>query len=74
MQQINVLAFEPPFRNFKEAIIGILDQMIESIMTIERLETKLYLDCQKYVTCLRVRLNKMLQSIAIFLINLILES
>ncbi|XP_045470082.1 dynein axonemal heavy chain 7 [Harmonia axyridis] len=53
MQQINVLAFEPPFRNFKEAIIGILDQMIESIMTIERLETKLYLDCQKYVTCLR---------------------
>ncbi|XP_044750345.1 dynein axonemal heavy chain 7-like [Coccinella septempunctata] len=53
MQQINVLAFEPPFRNFKEAIIGILDHLVESIMTIERLETKLYLDFQKDVSYLK---------------------
>lgn len=56
MQQINILAFEPPFKNFKEAIIGILDHLVESIMTIERLETKLYLDFQKGVSYLKVRI------------------
>ncbi|KAL3281624.1 hypothetical protein HHI36_004830 [Cryptolaemus montrouzieri] len=53
VQQINLLAFEPSFRSFKEAIIGVLDHLVDTVLTIERLETKLYIDYQQEVTFLK---------------------
>lgn len=46
VQKIDVLSFEPPFKNFSDALIGNLDLIIDAVMTVPRLETQLYMDYQ----------------------------
>lgn len=43
-QKVNVLVFEPPFKHFLEALLNVIDFIIEAVMTVPRLEYKLYLD------------------------------
>ncbi|XP_050309816.1 dynein axonemal heavy chain 7 [Anthonomus grandis grandis] len=43
VQRVNILAFEPPFKNFKDILIYEIDAIVDAVMDIPRLETKLYL-------------------------------
>ncbi|XP_056634815.1 dynein axonemal heavy chain 7 [Diorhabda sublineata] len=43
-QRGNTLVFEPSFKSFREALVYLIDIMIEAVRDIPRLETKLYLD------------------------------
>lgn len=43
-QRGNSLVFEPPFKNFREVLISLIDAIVEAVMDIPRLETKLYMD------------------------------
>lgn len=44
LQRGDMLAFEPPFKNFRDALLKLIDIIIEAVEDIPRLETKLYLD------------------------------
>ncbi|KAF7280376.1 hypothetical protein GWI33_006107 [Rhynchophorus ferrugineus] len=44
VQRVNILCFEPPFKNFKDVLISKIDAIVDAVMDIPRLETKLYLD------------------------------
>lgn len=44
VQKIDVLSFEPPFKNFSDALIGNLDLITDAVMTVPRLESQLYMD------------------------------
>lgn len=41
---MDILVFEPSFKSFREILIGTIDAIIEAVMDIPRLETKLYSD------------------------------
>lgn len=43
-QKVNTLVFEPPFKHFTEALLNVIDFIIEAVMTVPRLECRLYLD------------------------------
>lgn len=43
-QKINTLVFEPPFKHFTDALLNVIDFIIEAVMTVPRLECRLYLD------------------------------
>lgn len=55
-QRINILVFEPPFKSFREVLIGMIDSIVDGVMDIPRLESKLYLDWGK-VEMLKVSIN-----------------
>lgn len=57
MQRIDVLSFEPPFKHFSDSLIGNIDLIIDSVMTIPRLETQLYLDYQGDPVYLKVTIQ-----------------
>ncbi|ERL86097.1 hypothetical protein D910_03511 [Dendroctonus ponderosae] len=44
VQRMNILSFEPPFKNFRDVLIHEIDAIVDAVMDIPRLETKLYLD------------------------------
>ncbi|KAG5878487.1 hypothetical protein JTB14_010272 [Gonioctena quinquepunctata] len=46
-QRVNILAFEPPFRNFRDTLIHLVDDITDAVMDIPRLETNLYVDWQE---------------------------
>ncbi|CAH1117610.1 unnamed protein product [Phaedon cochleariae] len=48
-QRVNILVFEPSFRNFREVLITLVDNIVDAVMDIPRLETKLYLDWKEEV-------------------------
>lgn len=54
MQKGNLLVFDPPFKNFKDKLTKVLDDMVASVMTVPRVESQLYLDFQGSVVCLKV--------------------
>ncbi|CAH1102974.1 unnamed protein product [Psylliodes chrysocephalus] len=43
-QRGSVLQFEPAFKNVREVLLALIDSMIQAVMDIPRLETRLYLD------------------------------
>ncbi|XP_060516742.1 dynein axonemal heavy chain 7 [Cylas formicarius] len=51
--RMNVLCFEPPFKNFKEVLISKIDEIVDSVMDIARLESRLYLDYQQPIEYLK---------------------
>lgn len=54
VQKVNIIAFEPPFKNYSEALLKTIDAIIQAVMTIPRLETQLYLDYQGEPNYLKV--------------------
>ncbi|KAJ8926978.1 hypothetical protein NQ314_020603 [Rhamnusium bicolor] len=52
-QRATILAFDPQFKNFREALINIIDSIVEAVKIIPRLETKLYLDWSGPEVCLK---------------------
>ncbi|KAF5288993.1 hypothetical protein FQA39_LY03872 [Lamprigera yunnana] len=44
-----LLIFEPSFKSFTEAFVKIIDAMIESVMIVPRLETKLDPECKEII-------------------------
>ncbi|CAH1130366.1 unnamed protein product [Ceutorhynchus assimilis] len=44
VQRMNVLAFEPQFKNVRDILLHEIDYIIDAVQDIPRLETKLYLD------------------------------
>lgn len=58
MQKGNLLVFDPPFKNFKDKLTKVLDDIVVAVMTIPRVESQLYLDFQGAVTFLKVDILK----------------
>lgn len=54
LQRGDVLVFEPPFKSFRDALLKLIDNIIEAVEDIPRLETKLYLDWMGPEQCLKV--------------------
>lgn len=54
MQKVNLIAFEPPFKNYSEALLKTVDAIIEAVMAVPRLESQLYLDYQEEPEYLKV--------------------
>ncbi|KAF5288622.1 hypothetical protein FQR65_LT11993 [Abscondita terminalis] len=44
VEKCNTIVFEPSFKNFSEAILKVIDMIVEVVMNIPRLETQLYMD------------------------------
>lgn len=44
LQRGDILVFEPPFKNFRDVLLKLVDVIMEAVEDIPRLETKLYLD------------------------------
>ncbi|KAI4465685.1 dynein axonemal heavy chain 7-related [Holotrichia oblita] len=53
MQKGNLLVFDPPFKNFKDKLTKVLDDIVVAVMTVPRVESQLYLDFQGAVTFLK---------------------
>lgn len=51
---MNILSFEPPFKNFRDVLINEIDAIVDAVMDIPRLETKLYLDWSEPIEYLKV--------------------
>lgn len=58
MQKGNLLVFDPPFKNFKDKLTKVLDDIVVAVMTVPRVESQLYLDFQGAVTFLKVSILK----------------
>lgn len=56
MQKANILMFEPQFKTFSEGLLSVLNQIVEAVMIVPRLETKLYFDYEGPPRYLKVRI------------------
>lgn len=54
MQRNKVIQFDPSFNRFKEILLTLFDVMIDTIMSLPRLETKIYLDLETDTAKLQV--------------------